>query len=796
MAIRFTSVVTLAGGLAIAGSASAQWVSFNNETSLRLPAGLNDPSLTTQDDEEKDYAWDDFDQDGDIDLVVVRKTPFTSTGKRVNVLLMNEGVAEGHAINGVLVDRTVEWASDSDVAGDNGFLTATNDRDVVATDVNNDGWVDLVTAPTLTDNQAKNLSHPRVYINLGESGGVWQGFRYEDARIPQMHPNAGPRFCSVAAGDMTGDGSVDLYFGDYDSGGAQIFDYNNKLLINDGNGFFTDQSDSRLSSEMRLSAFGAASVIADMNNDGVLDVVKQTSLNAPTHVAITYNDPTSEGFFNRYDVINSAAPYFVSAGDLNNDGDLDLVITDDGTDTYMISNGPNGQGVVSFTTAQLPNVTSAFGGNSIIRDLNGDGWQDVIITDVDVDIPGCGRETWIFRNQGGTLVLDGEVLPANMRRGVHDMAVFDLNGDGFLDIVSGRCETTEIWINNPPIGANISVISELPEVLEPNTPVELRIRVTPFGGSIVEDSVKLFTSVNGGAFGETTMVEVANSQFAADLPGVSCLETVDFYVGATVGTFDVTFPAAAPADTFTAIAATGTESRFADSMEGDTSEWIVTSILTSSGEWEPATPNGTVNNGDIAAPFDDATEDGTVAFVTQNGVAGGAAGADDLDGGPTYLMSPSFDGLGTTSVSYSAWFYNDDEDDTLRVEITNDNGVSWVDVPSVATGGTNESWQRFSFRVADVITPTDNMRVRFVASDNPNNSVTEAGIDDFSIDTLTCGTPCATDLDGNGDTDFGDVLAVLSAWGPCTDCAADFNQSGAVDFGDLLTILSAYGPCP
>ena len=99
----------------------------------------------------------------------------------------------------------------------------------------------MVTVTTLTDNSTKVLSHPRVYMNLGEVDGIWQGFRFENDRIPEMHHTAGPRFCSLAIGDVTGDGAPDLYFGDYDSGpfgGPQIFDYNNRLLINDGNAFF------------------------------------------------------------------------------------------------------------------------------------------------------------------------------------------------------------------------------------------------------------------------------------------------------------------------------------------------------------------------------------------------------------------------------------------------------------------------------------------------------------------------------------------------------------------------------
>jgi hypothetical protein len=258
-----TRLLAAACAIAFAIPAHADgWVTFRNETASRLPTPPNDPALSTADVEEKEYAWGDVDQDGDVDLVVVRKEPFTTPGGRPNVLFMNEGAAEGHAIDGVLVDRTAQYASASDVPGDQGFLTPTNDRDVVVVDVDNDGWLDIVTAPTsLSVGQAKHISHPRVYMNLGEKGGAWQGFRYEDARIPQMHELAGPRFASVSAGDVTGDGYADLYFSDYDSGGEEIFDYENKLLINAGAanpGFFTDETASRLTAPMWHTAFATS----------------------------------------------------------------------------------------------------------------------------------------------------------------------------------------------------------------------------------------------------------------------------------------------------------------------------------------------------------------------------------------------------------------------------------------------------------------------------------------------------------------------------------------------------------
>ena len=74
---------------------------------------------------------------------------------------MNEG--------GVLVDRTTQYATTTDVPGDQGFLTPTCNRHCVVVDVDNDGWPDVVTATALGDFDPKNISHPRVYMNRGKA---------------------------------------------------------------------------------------------------------------------------------------------------------------------------------------------------------------------------------------------------------------------------------------------------------------------------------------------------------------------------------------------------------------------------------------------------------------------------------------------------------------------------------------------------------------------------------------------------------------------------------------------------
>ena len=57
---------------------------------------------------------------------------------------------------------------------------------------------------------------------------------------------------------------------------------------------------------------------------------------------------------------------------------------------------------------------------------------------------------------------------------------------------------------------------------------------------------------------------------------------------------------------------------------------------------------------------------------------------------------------------------------------------------------------------------------------------------------------CPEDLDGDGRVGFGDLVALLAAWGACPkegECPEDLDGNGVVEFSDLLALLAVWGQC-
>src|SRR5690606_24147771 len=137
-------------------------------------------------------------------------------------------------------------------------------------------------------------------------------------------------------------------------------------------------------------------------------------------------------------------------------------------------------------------------------------------------------------------------------------------------------------------------------------------------------------------------------------------------------------------------------------------------------------------------------------YVTGNG---GPGSNTDVDGGATVLTSPAFDvaGMPEALVRYARWYDNTGSgtganagQETMEVHISNNNGSSWTLLETVGPtgGGSSGGWVQAEFRVADFVTPTATVRLRFTVSDDIG-AVIEAGVDAVEIAEFECTPPPA-----------------------------------------------------
>lgn len=815
------SLVATTGTAAIAQSS---WVEFTEATDDRL---VLDELYRVNDNLEKDFAWADFDQNGYTDLVVMRKFPGSVEGGAKNLLLMNEG--------GVLVDRTDNFAINADHPSDLGFMTPTNDRDVKVLDIDLDGWMDLVTATTMSDNLNAREGQPRIYRNQGlDQNGNWLGFRFEDDRIPELFAKNGstanPRACGIAVGDVTNDGYPDIFFVDYDTpetsgmvcidlnmdgdtndvvdgvaecnpspGETPSMDYDGKLLVNLGAanpGFFEDSTTTRMTANQLSMAFGNECVIRDVNNDGLNDVIRVNTLTSGQDIAVLYQ--TTGTNWVGPQTITGGAPYGMNAGDLNNDGRVDVISADDGQDAYMINNGNNGAGYATWTRYTITDSLGEFGNSIQIADLDDDGWNDVLIADVDSDLPpfcpSSNRRMHIYRNTGVTSSLldeDGTVLPLWALDSTYDSAPIDIDNDGALDLVIGACYGFSVWMNQPAVRIEFEYPTGIPTTVLPNSETLMAVTLDAIGSPYASGSARLWSSIDGATFAPSPL-QGAGELLDAMLPAIDCGQELRFYVTAdNVAGASFRSP---NSGWHQVTAQTGLDVVLGDDMESGDGGWTTDADpTTTAGFWERAVPVGTVNGGIEFAPSEDATVKGTQCWVTQNGQPGGSAGAADVDNGAVRLTSPPFDlSDGDAVIEFKWWVVNDDfgtaTEDVLAVEISN--GGDWTTVMAISSG--TPGWNDAAFNVGDYVEPSSTVRVRFTASDNPNNSLMECAVDDLLVSRVECVSApgCPEDLNGDGGVTGADLGLLLAAWGTP---AGDLNGDGDTNGADIGLLLAAFG---
>ncbi|MGB6036317.1 MAG: FG-GAP-like repeat-containing protein, partial [Cryomorphaceae bacterium] len=406
-----------------------QWLDFGDAT----PARLTVTSVANSDSEEKDIAVADLNNDGFDDVIVCRKEPFSlnSEGTKSDLLLMNE--------DGVLTDRTTLYAPE--------FITSeTFARDLYIGDFDGDGWKDVIVANTFGQ-------QPRYYANQGnDGGGNWLGLVDESStRFPTLTGADILRICGVTGGDVDGDNDQDIYFVSYKqtSGQGIAQDY---LLINDGNGVFTDESDARLGT-LRNSAFGTSVQIYDMDNDGDDDILKVSTLFpvlpwGDVGLFVLFNE--GAGTFSNWQNIASDAPYTFEVADFNADGLLDVFVVNDGADYLLTVNSVVADNSLNFTTTNVVNGLSGFGGNVHAVDLDLDGDLDIAVSDVVVDVPPCDseRRLALLENQGGVFVDHHTTDVREWEVNSYDLGFADINGDGLQDIITGGCSGYNVFMSD------------------------------------------------------------------------------------------------------------------------------------------------------------------------------------------------------------------------------------------------------------------------------------------------------------------------------------------------------------
>jgi hypothetical protein len=379
---------------------------------------------------------------------------------------------------------------------------------------------------------------------------------------------------------------------------------------------------------------------------------------------------------------------------------------------------------------------------------------------------GAGAISYTFElrpadaNQGGFILPPSAIEPTATE-----------NREAFLDL----CRAVAFAVR-------FDLPRDLPPFIVASDPEPITVLALPVASAeLLPSTATALLSVPGSPVQSVSMTPAdAVGGYTLALPPLPCGRTIGlaFEIQSADGR---TYRHPVDPDTFLWVPATEPTVLFADDAESDPG-WTVQDIEVTSGGWERGVPAHDGSRGD---PTRDADGSGS-AWLTGNG-----DGNPDLDGGPTRLISPTIDLSMTPDprLQVARWMSNDDGDiDRLRTFLSDDDGVTWVEVDAV---NNLDGWRTLTLRVADHVLPTATVRLRFDADDNPNDSVTEAGIDAITLLALGC-PGSGPDIDGDGTVGFTDLLAVLGAWGPCTGCTEDVDGDGLVGLSDLLEVLAAF----
>lgn len=214
---------------------------------------------------------------------------------------------------------------------------------VSTADLDGNGWIDIYVANDLSENRSWMNQGDGTFVNTAQ----FNGSAYND--VGDAEASMG-----VDAGDFDGDGDDDLFV-------SHLITQTNTLYVNDGNGLFEDRSTRTGLGPPSLAFTGFGTAWFDYDNDGWLDIFVANGAVDLIPRLVQAGDPyplhqTNQLFRNlgggRFtEVSSSSGPVFELSevsrgsafGDIDNDGDVDIVLTNNNGPARLLLNAVGNQ---------------------------------------------------------------------------------------------------------------------------------------------------------------------------------------------------------------------------------------------------------------------------------------------------------------------------------------------------------------------------------------------------------------------------------------------------------------------